>query len=214
MNEIEKAIKEARQAQVGRIYNGMSNAKQVTAPETEETVSKAEEPAEEQEVEKSDIMYAISGGENPIRVSKTGKEIKEQVENVVLPELNETLATCKSEADALLEKCGKAPTHKPDNYWCGGVDFDCGYKVYYWDDTYYEDSQKNIYPTLSAEDAESKLGNKPKTQEEANARREYNEKVRCICNVMTDIKACEVLTKLDEKKSYELTARQIFALKF
>ena len=61
MNEIEKAIKEARQAQVGRIYNGMSNAKQVTAPETEETVSKAEEPAEEQD-DGVDLSVLLNSG--------------------------------------------------------------------------------------------------------------------------------------------------------
>lgn len=204
MNEIEKIIKEAREMR-------QSNIKRIYDDAPEENLSKAENA---ENLEKSDIMYAISGSENPIKFSKTGKEIKEQIDTVVMPELTANLATCKSEADTLLEKCGKAPTHKPDNYWCGGIDFDCGYKIYNWDETYFETNDGRIYPTLSAEDAENKLGNKPKSNEEAQARREYNEKVRCICNIMTDIKACEILGKLGENKTYDLTARQIFALKF
>lgn len=204
MNEIEKIIKEAREMR-------QSNIKRIYDDAPEENFNKAENA---ENLEKSDIMYAISGGENPIKFSKTGKEIKEQIDTVVMPELTANLATCKSEADTLLEKCGKAPTHKPDNYWCGGIDFDCGYKIYGWDDTYFETYDGRIYPTLSVEDAENKLGNKPKSNEEAQARREYNEKVRCICNIMTDMKACEILGKLGENKTYDLTARQIFALKF
>ena len=66
MDEISKAIKGARAAQVGRIYGSFSNSQEVTADE--DAIRKGEEvdelnpfekAAEEADVEKSDVMDAF-----------------------------------------------------------------------------------------------------------------------------------------------------------
>ena len=167
-----------------------------------------------QEIEKSDIMYALSGTMDGIKVSKTGKEIKEQVENVVLPELNTTLATKKNAADEKLKDCGNAPTKDVPTYWTGDVKMNVGYKFYTWDETYVPENTTRIMPTLSASDSEDKKGNVPENDNQAVARREYNDLVNAICNIMVDIKACEILKNLKDGTEYELTPRQVLSLKF
>lgn len=166
-----------------------------------------------QEVEKSDIMYALSGTDG-IKVSKTGKEIKEQVESVVLPELNAALATKKNAADEKLKDCGKAPSCEVYPYWTGEIKMDVGYKIYKWEETYIPENPNRLMPSLSAEDSESKKGNIPENANQAAARREYNDLVNAICNIMVDIKACEILKNLKDGTEYELTPRQVLTLKF
>lgn len=166
-----------------------------------------------QEVEKSDIMYALSGMDG-IKVSKTGKEIKEQVESVVLPELNTALATKKAAADEKLKECGQAPTKDVYPYWTGDIKMDVGYKIYQWEETYIPENPNRLMPSLSAEDSKAKKGNIPEDAAQATARREYNELVNAICNIMVDIKACEILKNLKDGTEYELTPRQILTLKF
>lgn len=168
------------------------------------------------EFEKSDIMSALSY-ENPFMIQKTGKEIKEQCQNVILPELNSTLATKKSEADNLLKECGIAPTKDPYEYWCGGIKMDTGYKIYDWDETYFPTNESGkMMESLSATNAEENRQrmNIPASQEQANKRREYNDVVHYICEVMCDIKACEILATIPDDKKYDLSPKQILALKF
>lgn len=107
MNDIEKAIKDARAAQVGRIYGTFQNAKEVTVDEN------GIQKADDGEVEKSDIMNALSY-QGEIKVSKTGKEIKQQVDDVLLPDLNAKLAVKEEEATKKLADCGDAPTRDVD----------------------------------------------------------------------------------------------------
>ena len=103
MNEIEKAIKGARAAQVSRIYGGFSNIKEVMADDS--AIQKGEDidenpfdsAAKEADMEKSDIMNALSY-QSEIKVSKTGKEIKKQIDDVILPELTANLAVKENEA--------------------------------------------------------------------------------------------------------------------
>lgn len=179
--------------------------------ETEETAESAEDNVEE-ETEKSDIMYALGNGN--IKVTKTGKEIKDQVDSVLLPELNAALATKEAEATAKLGECGNAPTKDPDTWWTGDVKMDVGFKVYDWREREWCQNDGRMYPTLSASDEAEKKGNCPTSAAEAKAREEYNELVRCICNIKVDIKACEILKTLKDNTQYELTPRQVITLKF
>lgn len=240
MNDIQKAIQGARAAQVGRIYGGFSNAQEVTsdeskltkgdeseqidgeenpfekaASEDEEKEPEKEEETEKEpsEVEKSDIMNALDYGSS-IKVSKTGKEIKKQITDVVLPELNAELAVKKNEANEKLKDCGSAPTKEPETYWTAGIKMDCGHKVYDWEETYVPRKEGVSVDTLSAEDAIDKHVNVPENQEQSNARRAYNDCVRAICNIMVDIKACEILGSLKDGTEYELTPRQMTTFKF
>ena len=239
MDEIQKAIQAAQAERRLHIAGCFSNAadlkespedihkaeygnEEETAEETEE-VSKAEETeteetaegaedGEEEETEKSDIMYALGNGN--IKVTKTGKEIKDQVDSVLLPELNANLATKEAEAFAKLGECGNAPTKDPDTWWTGDVKMDVGFKVYDWREREWCQNDGRMYPTLSASDEAEKKGNCPTSAAEAKAREEYNELVRCICNIKVDIKACEILKTLKDNTQYELTPRQVITLKF
>ena len=220
MDEIQKAIQAAQAERRLHIAGCFSNAadlkespedihkaedgnEEKTSEETEE-VSKAEETETEEtsegaedgeeETEKSDIMYALGNGN--IKVTKTGKEIKDQVDSVLLPELNGALATKEAEATAKLGECGNAPTKDPDTWWTGDVKMDVGFKVYDWREREWCQNDGRMYPTLSASDEAEKKGNCPTSAAEAKAREEYNELVRCICNIKVDIKACEILKTL------------------
>ena len=179
--------------------------------ETEETAESAEDNVEE-ETEKSDIMYALGNGN--IKVTKTGKEIKDQVDSVLLPELNAALAAKEAEATTKLGECGNAPTKDPDTWWTGDVKMDVGFKVYDWRECEWCQNDGRMYPTLSASDEAEKKGNCPTSEAEAKARCEYNDIVRCICNIKVDIKACEILKTLKDTSTYELTPRQVLTLRF
>lgn len=186
----------------------------------EESDGKKEEEEEEveeteDETEKAHIMEALSYG-NDIKVSKTGKEIKEQVQTVLIPKLNSELEEWKGKADKLLESCGTAPTKTPEPWWTGDTEIEIPYKVYKWDETYIPSEPRNSvsYETLSAEDAAAKKGNIPENADQAKARNDYNEAVRMVCNVLVDLKACDILLSLKDGKEYELTPRQVLTLGF
>nr|DAR52619.1 MAG TPA: hypothetical protein [Caudoviricetes sp.] len=221
MDEISKAIQGARAAQRGRIMGSFSNFQEVTADD--DAIRKGEEvseenpfdkAAEEADVEKSDVMDALSY-QGCIKVSKTGKEIKDQVDTVLLPAMTADLAVKEAEADKKLKDCGTAPTKDPDKWWTYGIKMDCGYKIYDWEETYVPNNDGGkMMSSLSASDAEDKKGNVPENQEQATCRREYNDIVRAICNIKVDIKACEILKTLADNKEFELSPRQVLALRF
>lgn len=195
MKTIDEIIRGNRAAQAEQIYGGFKDSF---------------EKAEENDIEKSDIMDAISGSD--IKVSKTGKEIKEQADSI-LTRLNANLAEKESEANEVLKCCGNAPTKCPDRWWTDGVRMDCGYKIYDWEETYIP-TNNGIMSSLSASDAADKKGNVPESQEQANCRRKYNDLVMAICNIKVDIKACEILKTLNDNKEFALSPRQVMALGF
>lgn len=177
----------------------------------ENPFNKAVEEAPEDNVEKSDIMHALSEGS--VKISKTGKEIKAQVDGILLPEINSELAVKKNKADEKLKECGLAPTKTPDEWWTNGLKLDCGYKVYDWCETYIPE-KRIAMDTLSAEDAKSKETNVPENQAQADSRRVYNDTVRGICEILVDLKACEILKNLKDETKYELTPRQVITFRF
>ena len=184
--------------------------------ESEGKTEQAEEEVEETEdkTEKAHIMEALSYG-NDIKVSKTGKEVKAQVKDVLIPKLNAELEEWKGKADGLLESCGKAPTRTPPPYWTGDTEIEVPYKIYDWNETYIPRDRDSVsYETLSVEDAAEKRGNVPENEEQAKARNDYNEAVRMVCNVLVDLKACDILLALKDGKEYELTPRQVLTLGF
>lgn len=215
-NDVTQTIRSARAQRLNLIIKSFSNVSE------EDVISKGEEQnpfdiaAAEADMEKSDVMNAISYS-GDIKVTKTGKEIKKQVDDVLLPELNSNLAVKESEATEKLKSCGKAPTHDIDRWWTGGVKMDVGYKRYEWDETCFRENEgKNLSSSLSAEDAAEKNNkfNCPTSADEADARREYNEIIRCICEIKVDLVACKILKELKDEKVYELTPRQVVNLRF
>ena len=238
MDDITKAIHGARAEQIDRIRKCMSNADEVLAPEGEikkgevaeqaddidlflkacgddaNDIEKDEDEEDDEKTEKSDISEALSRGD--IKIKKTGKEIKEQISNVIMPELNAKLAAKETEASNLLKECGNAPTEEVPCWWTDSIKMDCGYKYYNWRETYVDENRdQRLMPTFTAEDEAAKKGNKPVDRAQAEAREKYNEAVRAICHIKVDIKTCEVMTKnLSEGTNYELSARQAIVLRF
>lgn len=198
-----KSIRAAMNVRSQRIYN-------VCGGETEERIQKAKETTVD-DIEKSDVMNAIQYSSN-IQITKTGKEIKESVQNILLPELNAQLEEKKTAADSLLEDCGDAPTHNTNPWWTDDLRIEVPYKIYDWQETEYNDrSQTSIVGSLSAEHSEKveKKYNFAKSVEEAEARRKYNDEVRAIANIIVDLKACEILLQLKDNKKYALTPKQL-----
>ena len=239
MDDITKAIHGARAAQIDRIRKGMSNAEE--ALDDENSIKKGvdteyddidlflkacgddadviekekgEDEEDEENTEKSDIAEALRQGD--IKIKKSGKEIKEQISNVIMPDLSAKLAAKEVEAANLLKECGNAPTHDACGWWTDGIKIDCGYKVYEWNETYFEENRdQRFMPTFTAADEAEKMGNKPADKVQSEARQHYNDVVRAICNIKVDIKTCEVMTSnLADGTAYELSAKQAIALRF
>ena len=217
MDEISKALHAAQMERRNRIASSFSNLAETAI--NEEAIKKADDSEVEEteadggETEKSDIMFALGNGN--IEITKSGKEIKEQVESVLLPELNANLAVKEAEATEKLGECGAAPTSDPDLWWTGDVKMDVGYKIYDdWREIDFCKTESRVYDSLSASDEAEKKGNCPTSEAEAKARREYNDIVRAICNIRVDIKACEILKELKDNTQYKLTPRQVITLKF
>jgi len=227
--EINEVFKKHREQQNHRIVHSMSNYGEVeesfqkgqesdqlkqngSEDEDENPFNKAAEEADSN-IEKSDLLHALDYGNN-LKFSKSGKEIKEQVQNVLLPELNAKLQVKKAEADAALQHTGAAPTKEVSTWWTGDIKMDVGYKVYDWEETCCKTNDNSMVASLSATQAEAVKGNCPVNDAEAVARREYNDKVRCVCEVLVDLKACEILNNLNDGTEYELTPRQLVIFKF
>ena len=216
MDEISKALHAAQMERRNRIASSFSNLDETAI--NEEAIKKADDLEAEEteadggETEKSDIMYALGNGN--IEITKSGKEIKEQVESVLLPELNTNLAVKEAEATEKLGECGAAPTSDPDPWWTGDVKMDVGYKIYDWREMDFCKPESRMYDSLSASDEAEKKGNCPTSEAEAKARREYNDIVHAICNIHVDIKACEILKELKDNTQYKLTPRQVITFKF
>lgn len=196
--------------------------------ETEESTEKGEqtnalnpfdvydaEKAEETDMEKSDIMEAIAYGGN-IRVKKTGKEIKEQLTKVVIPAKTAALETKKSEANCWLKDCGDAPTQEPESWRCRQYHIEVPFKFYRWDEMRTKSCDDRVVDSLSYEhQGDQNVCNCPKTKDEANARENYMEAVRAVCEILVDIKACNLLVKnLKDNESIELTPSQVVAFQF
>ena len=198
-----KSIRAAMNVRSQRIYN-------VCGGETEERIQKAEETTVD-DIEKSDIMNAIQYGGN-IQITKTGKEIKESVQNILIPELNAQLEEKKTAADNLLEDCGDAPRHSTNPWWTDDLRIEVPYKIYEWNEMEYNDrSQTSVMGSLSAEHSAKvdKKYNFAKSVEEAEARRMYNVEVRVISNILVDLRACEILLQLKDNKEYALSPKQL-----
>lgn len=173
--------------------------------------------AELSDIKKSDILYALSGYESKIKFRKTGKEIKEQLNSSVVPALNSELLAAQTKADEMLKECGDAPTHDVPEYWTGDLHIELPYKFYEWDETRVpETNNVGVVASFSPDSYQKRCcKNAPASQEEAEARCDYNEQVRKIANITTDIKACEIVSKnLKDNESVELTVRQLVAFKF
>lgn len=165
-----------------------------------------------EEIEKSDIFRAF---EYQDKFTKSGKDIKNQINSVVLPRLNSELTTYSEKANRLLEECGAMPKREISTYWSVDRKIQVPYKTFDWCETcFYEKNVHGNFETLSV-DEDVPNCTAPASEYEANKRREYNGTVEMICNIMTDIKACEILlSNMEDGKTYSLNMSQLLALDF
>lgn len=178
-----------------------------------EAIEKAEsgdsDMALQGEIEKSDIMNAISYDSN-IRFSKLGKEIKAKLKADILPPLNAKLQVLNAEIESKLEDCGGVPTETVPPWWTAEIKMDVPFRIFSWQACDVCEGPKVAGSLIAGEEQEN-----PVTPEMRKCRQEYNDKVREYANVATDIKACEILeTNLSDNERYQLSPRQLTVFGF
>lgn len=161
------------------------------------------------EIEKSDIMNAISYDSN-IKFGKLGKEIKAKLKADILPPLNAKLQVLTAEIESKLEDCGGAPTETVPPWWTSEIKMDFPFRIFSWQACDLCEGPKVAGSLIAGEEQEN-----PVTPEMRKCRQEYNDKVREYANVATDIKACEILeTNLSDNERYQLSPRQLTVFGF
>lgn len=173
-----------------------------------DAIEKAEsddaEEALQGEIQKSDIMQAISAYGSEIKFSYLGKEIKAKLKVDILPPLNAKLQVLTAELESLLSNCGGAPTETVPPWYTAEIKMDIPFRLFSWEDTSDREAPA-LAGTLVNDQNENAV-----TPEMYKCRRDYNEKVRDYANVATDIKACEILdTNLSDNERYQLSPRQL-----
>lgn len=161
------------------------------------------------EIEKSDIMNAISYDSN-IKFGKLGKEIKAKLKADILPPLNAKLQVLTAEIESKLEDCGGAPTETVPPWWTSEIKMDFPFRIFSWQACDVCEGPKVAGSLIAGEEQEN-----PVTPEMRKCRQEYNDKVREYANVAIDIKACEILeTNLSDNERYQLSPRQLTVFGF
>lgn len=161
------------------------------------------------EIEKSDIMNAISYDSN-IKFGKLGKEIKAKLKADILLPLNAKLQVLTAEIESKLEDCGGAPTETVPPWWTSEIKMDFPFRIFSWQACDLCEGPKVAGSLIAGEEQEN-----PVTPEMRKCRQEYNDKVREYANVATDIKACEILeTNLSDNERYQLSPRQLTVFGF
>lgn len=197
-------------------------------PFEKEVKGLASEKENVKEIEKSVIFDALQN-ENPIPVKKTGKEIKEQINNVVIPYLKEKLASHKAKEEDLLEKSLGIPTEEVYQYAIKLNKEEFPYHIFSWKETTYkepvieegEDDENDyssavIYKEFGNNGEEEIIVPEYAPNEEiAKIRKMYNHVVEEIKDYMIDLKTAEVLAKnISDTQEYWLNVKQLAALKF
>lgn len=161
------------------------------------------------EIEKSDVMNAISYDSN-IKFGKLGKEIKAKLKADILPPLNAKLQVLTAEIESKLEDCGGAPTETVPPWWTSEIKMDFPFRIFSWQACDLCEGPKVAGSLIAGEEQEN-----PVTPEMRKCRQEYNDKVREYANVAIDIKACEILeTNLSDNERYQLSPRQLMMFGF
>lgn len=155
------------------------------------------EKAKDSEIEKGAISDTLYYGDKSLIFSKTGSDIKSQLGKVKEKEtLN--LADLKTKMNSILEKLPFAPTEKNS---------DCDIQSFKWELTYSKDNSNSV----SFNDMEQGTV----TSEQSELCRQYNDMVWSYRECKKELDSINLLEQnLDDKKSYELSARQMLAFGF
>ena len=203
---LEKAKSDMQKLERVFINDGPGTERYVFVMEKSKQVDELQKGEDGEILEKSHIdAFEYS---DKIVFKKSGKDIKAQFALAKVSEQaeNDKLA---SEIEEALEKCMMTPTEKP-NLWGTKESVVVPYKVFNWNQTYYNTG--NSMHDVSESEESCRACNTP---EEADANRKYNDLVYKWIESSAELKMIDLYANhLDDKKEYELTARQMLALKF
>ena len=171
------------------------------------------------EFEKSDILDAINY-ESDIKIIKSGKEIKDNIANTILPTRQAIYEQKCKEADELLQKCGDAPALEPSPWMLRGINVTVPYKMYSWDETRYcaddeESCNGCICDSISVVGAKLCKKNLPCDSEQAIMREKYNSVVSIICETAVDVQTLKLLlNNIKDNQSFNLRPKQAMMFGF
>lgn len=174
------------------------------------------------EINKSEIFGALKQYDNKIMFKKTGKEIKEQVEKVIIPFISNKMADIKVKLSYFLQNTNLIPKQP---VWCRLelTEEELPYKLYSWEETnYQEKSVDSLFKGFGdcgceCDDAAENCCCEPycASSEIAESRKKYNCLVEDLRDLILDLKTANVLmSSLEENQDYWLNLEQLTALKF
>jgi len=164
-------------------------------------------------IEKSHVTEAFAYGQNAIKFSKKGSELKEKVVSEKA-RIERELEEGADKIDAALECCRQRPTEKPDLHGPQEI-VETQYKVFNWNQTYYSQPGNDEESCQSAVGAGGVDCQPCSSAEEAECNSKYNSLVyEWIENCAEKCTLGLYDKHIEDNKNYELTAEQMLALKF
>lgn len=206
---IQKAADDLKSLKIVTINDGPGYIRNVFVKEkTQDDIQKAND---DNDLEKSHVYEALNGYNNNIKFSKTGKQIKDQLE-LVIKSYETELPNLEKAIEDASENLTSVPTETVPEYWKGAVKdkIKCNYKIFSWNQTYF-----NPENNTSVMGEGGKSCDAPASKEEAIANSKYNEAVRNYVDALKDMAISRVYAdNVVDKKSYDMTLEQISALGF
>lgn len=178
------------------------------------------------EIQKSEIFGALKNYNNPMVIKKTGKEIKKQINDIILPFLVGKKEEIQKTLTDFLASAVVLPTH-PCWMKIKMDEIEFPYKQYAWEEmNWSEKSFGQVFKGFGDIEIEEDCCEEgcaeqmaspyyPQSKEEADARQKYNLLVEDFRDVIMDIKTANVLlNSLNDEDEYFLTVEQLVGLKF
>lgn len=184
------------------------------------------------EIQKSEIFSCLRSMQNPVNVKKTGKEIKTQIQEVILPKLIERKDNLAKQISDFLAISSLLPSTEPYKGRLILTEEEFPYKTYNWDETrWVEKSVNSLFKGFGeiegecCEDCDENgdiieeqvivSPSYPQSKEEAKARSQYNNWVEEYRDLLYDIKTANALIfNLKDEDEYYLNSDQLVILNF
>lgn len=140
---------------------------------------------------------------------KTGKEIKEKMSAMCAKfEAQKTILSTK--LDTMLDELPCVPTRTPSDYIFRGFAIDSDYKLFEYNQCYFYEKMESNSNAMAVGEIQP-----ASNKEDAKICNDWNSAVEKYFDTCVEIKSCETLEEnLDDKKSYELTPRQLITFGF
>lgn len=179
--------------------------------QAEPLTNKHETQKSEDTIEKSHISNAFLYSNN-FKFNKTGKEIKDQIDKVIIEEQAESEAA-KSELTKMAKDIPANDLPTQESYIPSRFEGKITpvYKKYRWERCYYNENDKSS--TVDYSNSTNSI--KATSQEEADFCTNWNKNVEKFYDSQQEIIILQTLkNNLQDKQKYELTQEQLFALNF